>query len=273
MAKGTLMLASAGCCIVGGNMMLAPAFLSAPSASTATAPLALRGATSAAAPGVSEAAWVATAGAAAALTAAAAATPQRQRRGGVRATATVAKAAAAASAAVEEDTPPPEEVFDPRKEPGVTLPLMYFDPLGFAKKGDREGFRNLRAAELKHGRVAMMAALGCVVQHSIKFPGFNEVPAGLKAVTTAPGTYGLAVLFLAAGAIELTVGAQDPEKDPGDFGDPAGFGQYFEEWKNRELNNGRMGMVAITAILGTELVTGLDGVEQILRPISNLSVE
>lgn len=38
---------------------------------------------------------------------------------------------------------------------GVTLPMKYFDPLGFAKEGDREGFYQLRAAELKHGRIAV----------------------------------------------------------------------------------------------------------------------
>ena len=41
----------------------------------------------------------------------------------------------------------------------------------------------------------MMAALGAVVQHYVKFPGFEGVPAGLDAVITAPGTYGALVMF------------------------------------------------------------------------------
>merc|ERR1712037_228499 len=77
-------------------------------------------------------------------------------------------------------------------------PLGFFDPLGFTKVGDKEGFNNLRAAEIKHGRVAMMAALGAVVQHFVKFPGFDKVPAGLKAVTSEPGTYGFIALLLLA---------------------------------------------------------------------------
>ena len=36
--------------------------------------------------------------------------------------------------------------------------------------------------------VAMMAALGAVVQHYVKFPGFDSVPTGLAASITAPGS-------------------------------------------------------------------------------------
>ena len=64
-----------------------------------------------------------------------------------------------------------------------------------ASRWDEAGFRNLRASEIKHGRAAMMAALGAVVQHYVKFPGFEGVPAGLDAVITAPGTYGALVMF------------------------------------------------------------------------------
>lgn len=42
-----------------------------------------------------------------------------------------------------------------------------FDPLGFTGKYD---IRWLREAELKHGRVAMLASLGCLVQEFIHLP-------------------------------------------------------------------------------------------------------
>merc|ERR1712146_253855 len=64
---------------------------------------------------------------------------------------------------------------------GAMAPLGFFDPAGFSKVGDEEGFRNLRPAELKHGRVAMMAALGFVAQQYVKLPGFEKVPAGVGA--------------------------------------------------------------------------------------------
>jgi len=76
--------------------------------------------------------------------------------------------------------------FSPAMQVGVTDPLGFFDPLSFTKMGDKKGFSNLRAAELKHGRVAMMAALGAVVQHYVQFPGFENVPKGLWAPTSAP---------------------------------------------------------------------------------------
>jgi len=193
---------------------------------------------------------------------------------GRRASATSARAAASAAAEEAPKAPPPPPPFDPAKQPGVTLPLQYFDPAGFCKVGDEDGFRNLRSAELKHGRVAMMAALGAVMQHWLKFPGFEQVPSGIGAVTTPPGTYGLVVLVAAAGAMETFVWTQDPSKEPGNFGDPAGIGQYYDEWRNRELNNGRMAMFAIMGILLAEIVSGKDGVDQILSTTAgNLPVE
>merc|ERR1719299_247300 len=142
-------------------------------------------------------------------------------------------------------------------------PMGFFDPLGFSKVGDQEGFRNLRTAELKHGRVAMMAAVGAVAQHYVKFPGFEKVPAGIAAVTTAPGTYGFAALFLVAGALELGVWTESPNKEPGNFGDPLGLGQYDEDMRNKELNNGRAAMFAAIGIISAELLTGKDGVQQL----------
>lgn len=41
-------------------------------------------------------------------------------------------------------------------------PLGYFDPLGLSKDGDVETFRRRRECELKNGRVAMFATIGCV---------------------------------------------------------------------------------------------------------------
>merc|ERR1712008_92293 len=85
---------------------------------------------------------------------------------------TMQRTVCAAAPEVKPYTPPPPPPFNPSKQVGAMAPLGFFDPLGFAKVGDKKGFNNLRAAEIKHGRVAMMAALGAVVQHFVKFPGF-----------------------------------------------------------------------------------------------------
>merc|ERR1712139_359819 len=113
---------------------------------------------------------------------------------------------------------PEKPDFDPANEIGVTQPLGFFDPAGFTKKGDEQGFNNLRAAEIKHGRVAMMAAVGAVVQHYIVFPGFESMPRCMAAVTTMPGTIGFAALFGVAGLLETAAWTESPDKEPGNFG-------------------------------------------------------
>merc|ERR1711959_452070 len=79
------------------------------------------------------------------------------------------------------------EVFDPASQVGAIAPLGFFDPLGFSKVGDEAGFRKLREAEIKHGRVAMMASIGLVGQHFVKFPGFEDAAAGLGALASPAG--------------------------------------------------------------------------------------
>jgi len=183
----------------------------------------------------------------------------------------VVRAAEATSTTAEAAEPPPPPPFDPKLEIGVLPPLDYFDPAGFAKVGDKDGFRNLRAAELKHGRVAMMAAAGAVLQHYVHFPGFGDVPNGLSAVTTAPGSYGFAALFLLSGALELLVWTQDPNKEVGNFGDPLGLAQYDIDMRNRELNNGRVAMFSALGIIAAELYTGHDAIVQLGWDFDELS--
>merc|ERR1712127_877009 len=48
-----------------------------------------------------------------------------------------------------------------------------FDPLGFSEVFD---VKILREAELKHGRIAMLAVLGYLVQEAYVFPFFEKVP-------------------------------------------------------------------------------------------------
>jgi len=161
----------------------------------------------------------------------------------------------------------PAEVKPTYKEDvGAMAPFGYFDPLNLCK--DETRFRALRVAELKHARVAMMAALGLVTQHSVKFPGFEGVPSGVGAVTSPPGTFGFVALFLLSGFFETVVWKDDATKNPGDFGDPFGavYGplRYYDtDMRNRELNNGRAAMFAAIGIIVAELYTGKDGIQQL----------
>jgi len=185
-----------------------------------------------------------------------------------RRVATVADAAPAVAEGEAEAPPPP---FDPSKQLGVTAPLGFFDPAGFCKVGDEEGFRKLRIAELKHGRVAMMAAVGAVIQPLVQFPGFDKVPKGIGAAVSEPGTYGLAALFLVSGVVELLLWKDDSSKSVdsiGDYGNPFQFGigapmGESENMRNREINNGRAAMFAALGIIAAELATGQNALEQL----------
>mmetsp|Transcript_17743 Transcript_17743/g.55935 ORF Transcript_17743/g.55935 Transcript_17743/m.55935 type:complete len:263 (+) Transcript_17743:63-851(+) len=151
--------------------------------------------------------------------------------------------------------------FNPAKEVGAVEPLGFFDPLGFVKEDDVEGFRILRMAELKHGRVAMMASIGLVAQHFLKLPGAQDIPAGLGAMGTTVGQVGFLAIFAWSGVMERTW-ADDPSKEPGNFGDPLGVGMYDAGMRNKEINNGRFAMIAVTGILVAELATGKDAIQQ-----------
>jgi len=170
-----------------------------------------------------------------------------------------------AETATKEAPAPP--AFQPSSQVGVTAPLGFFDPLNFAKEGDEEGFRKLRIAEIKHGRVAMMAAVGAVIQHYVQFlPGFEEGNRGLGALTTFPGQVGFAVLVAVSGAFELLVWKDDdPKKQPGDYGNPLSLGAplgWNTDMRNFEINNGRMAMFSAMGIIFAELASGKDAIEQ-----------
>jgi len=164
------------------------------------------------------------------------------------------------AAAAAEEAPAP---FNPAEQVGAMAPLGFFDPLGFAKVGDEKGFRKLRAAELKHGRVAMMASVGLLGQHWLRFPGFDAAPSGLGALNSAEGVAGSVLMLLPVTAIMELAWREDASREPGNFGDPMGVNMYSEEMRSKELNNGRMAMLSVLGIFAAEMATGKDAVEQL----------
>mmetsp|Transcript_123732 Transcript_123732/g.344390 ORF Transcript_123732/g.344390 Transcript_123732/m.344390 type:complete len:240 (-) Transcript_123732:246-965(-) len=167
----------------------------------------------------------------------------------------------AAAVEAEAEAPPLPPPFKPSEQIGAGPPLGFFDPLGFTQEGDEEGFNKLRASEIKHGRVAMMASIGLVGQHFIKFPGFEKTPAGFAAMTTGEGVFGFTGILVLSAFLELAWREQ-PSKEPGNFGDPFGVNMYNEEYRNKEINNGRMAMISVLGIFGAELATGKDAIQQ-----------
>jgi len=170
---------------------------------------------------------------------------------------------AAVSRAAQEAAPLEEPSFDPSVQIGAIAPLGYFDPAGFCSKANEDTFKYYRAAEMKHGRVAMLASIGLLAQHSVRFDGYGELPSGIGALFAAPATYGTAALVVLCGVLELQVWAQNPNDEPGNFGDPLGLGMYDDEMRNRELANGRFAMIAVAGIIAAEAASGQDAIQQL----------
>ena len=92
--------------------------------------------------------------------------------------AALASAAAFAPTPVAKTTTALNGAFD--NEIGAASPeLGCWDPLGYVSNGDQARFDSLRATELKHGRIAMLATWGYATTWSgVRFPGCEDVPAG-----------------------------------------------------------------------------------------------
>merc|ERR1711907_857274 len=160
--------------------------------------------------------------------------------------------------------------------PGVTGPLGFFDPLGFCSADDvTEGkIRFYREVELKHGRVGMLAALGFLVAEQFHplFGGNIDQPAYLAFQQTPLQTFWGSVV-LAIGVLEIlsvfsfnNPAGGEPwsirsDHKPGDFGfDPLGLkpesAAELKEMQNKELNNGRLAMLAAAGMIAQEYATG-----------------
>jgi len=139
-----------------------------------------------------------------------------------------------------------------------------FDPLGFSDTFD---IKWLREAELKHGRVCMLATVGFFLQQWITIPGMKPTPDALKAIYTAPPG-AMAALLVFAGYVESSSTGgkmtmldmfEDTDREPGDlnFGKQFLIGKSEEEITDlrlKELNNGRLAMMAFGGMVHHNLV-------------------
>eukprot|EP00594_Rhizosolenia_setigera_P017731 CAMPEP_0178954476 /NCGR_PEP_ID=MMETSP0789-20121207/9011_1 /TAXON_ID=3005 /ORGANISM="Rhizosolenia setigera, Strain CCMP 1694" /LENGTH=206 /DNA_ID=CAMNT_0020635881 /DNA_START=109 /DNA_END=729 /DNA_ORIENTATION=- len=158
--------------------------------------------------------------------------------------------------------------------PGATAPVGPFDPLGLALTGSDETLAWFRAAELKHGRVAMLATTGYIVQGAgIHFPGmlssdvsFESLSAmkpfdAWAAVPDAGKAQILFTILIAEIATEskevhYTKGGPLPTIvfPPVDF---SGVSETTLKTKqDRELNNGRLAMIAIMSFIAANNIPG-----------------
>jgi hypothetical protein len=170
-----------------------------------------------------------------------------------------------------------------KKMAGITEPLGFFDPVGFcSEEGLTEGkLCFYREVELKHGRVAMLASLGFLVgeQFHPLFGGGVDVPSYLAFQQTPLQTFWPAVVAaIAIPEIFSVFSFNAPFSDEqysedsqpwsirtdrvaGDLGfDPLGLKptdpKEFKEMQTKELNNGRLAMIAAAGMVAQELASG-----------------
>jgi hypothetical protein len=179
----------------------------------------------------------------------------------------------AATTAVPETTSGGNPLLDGME--GSTNPIRSFDPMGLATIGSDETLRWLRAAEIKHSRVAMLATTGYLVQASgFHFPGmlsntgisFESLSAvkPFEAWALVPDGGKAQILFFAfigelaseSQGTHYMKGGKYPEVVYPKFD----FSEVSEETmfikRNRELNNGRLAMIGIISFIAANAIPG-----------------
>ena len=173
--------------------------------------------------------------------------------------------------------------------PGAIAPLGNFDPLGFTTDLPVQEIKRFREAEVTHGRVAMLAVVGYLVQEPFH-PFFNGLVTG-PANTHLTQVHEIAPFFFAwlGGSIATAeffrakIGWESPidaiskntaeefeaktyltklndKYYPGDLKfDPLGLKPQdpteFANMQTKELNNGRLAMIAAMGMIVQEQVT------------------
>merc|ERR1719155_284040 len=170
--------------------------------------------------------------------------------------------------------------------PGALDPMGDFDPAGFLDGVSLSELKRIREAEVTHGRVAMLAVVGYLVGEAVApLLGNNFVTpipivgmanthlSQLPATSFATLTFFIAIQELNR-ALTGWVKPQDglfmlrDDYYPGDVGfDPLGLkpadAKEFAEIQTKELQNGRLAMIAAAGFCAQEQVDGMGIMEHI----------
>ena len=180
--------------------------------------------------------------------------------------------------------------FDIKALAGATAPLGFWDPLGLSDVSEGRALF-YREVEIKHGRVAMLATVGFALaeQWHPLFGGNVDVPSYIAFQQTPLQTAWKSVLLLIS-LVELgSIATFDKplnfsgwwamltdnkgprvetapfsirgDREPGDLDfDPLGLTPTdpteLKDMQSKELNHGRLAMIAIAGMVGQELATG-----------------
>jgi len=172
------------------------------------------------------------------------------------------KAATALNAEMSESLP---FLTNPSNTDGL-IGSVGFDPLGFSDKWDVNW---LQEAEIKHGRVAMLATVGFVATEFVSFPMFSTVADSNDAPSVVGVSAMMQILTVAGfeewrtnnGKVTMETMFSDPDRVPGDLGFAKNRLEGISEaevnkLKLQEIKNGRLAMLAIGGMIHHNFVTG-----------------
>jgi len=171
--------------------------------------------------------------------------------------------------------------------PGALPPVGFFDPLGLAEKATEATLLRYREAEITHGRVAMLAFVGFLVGEKVEgssflFDASIKGPA-ITHLSQVPPAFWL-ILVITIGVLELNrakvafvdpadvpTGQQGLMRDdyyPGDIGfDPLKLkpedAEEFNTMATKELQHGRLAMLATAGFMAQELTDGKGIIEHL----------
>ena len=170
---------------------------------------------------------------------------------------------------------------------GALEPVGQWDPLGLAEKANDATLARYREAELAHGRVAMLATIGFLVGEKVEGSSFLfdaqiSGPAITHITQVPDGFWAVIIAFIGAyEASRAQAGWVDPadcpvdqpgllksDYSPGDLKfDPFGLmpedAEEFNTMQTKELQNGRLAMIAAAGFLAQEAVDGQGIIEHL----------